>query len=165
MHATGSRYQALGGIKSLRQRSDLGRRFPQRSLRRNRKITKDLHLMLLNQLLHVSWVIQAVKSWITRERTLVPDPLGVSSHLQRDRNQALLGEYADLHYLGRLGRGVLFRPPQIRELHTMRPREVYGFRVSLIVVSAYAKATYIPHQTHDFVSLLEFIKETMGYRR
>src|SRR5215831_10230735 len=90
MHATGSRYQALGGIQSLRQRSDLGRRFPQRSLRRNRKITKDLHLMLLNQLLHVSWVIQAVKSWITRERTLVPDRLGVSSHLQRDRNQALL---------------------------------------------------------------------------
>jgi len=41
---------------------------------------------------------------------------------------------------------------------------MYGFRVPLIVVSAYVKATYIPHQTHDFASLLKFIEETMGYR-
>jgi len=35
---------------------------------------------------------------------------------------------------------------------------VYGFRVPLIVVSPYAKASYISHTTHDFGSILKFIE-------
>lgn len=35
---------------------------------------------------------------------------------------------------------------------------VYGFRVPLIVVSAYAKAGYISHSQHDFGSILKFIE-------
>ena len=38
----------------------------------------------------------------------------------------------------------------------------YGFRVPLIVVSPYAKASYISHVTHDFGSILRFIEETYG---
>jgi phospholipase C len=37
---------------------------------------------------------------------------------------------------------------------------VYGFRVPLIVVSPYAKAAYISHNTHDFGSILKFIETT-----
>lgn len=39
---------------------------------------------------------------------------------------------------------------------------VYGFRVPLIVVSPYAKASYISHVNHDFGSILNFIEETFG---
>lgn len=44
----------------------------------------------------------------------------------------------------------------------------YGFRVPLIVVSPYAKAHYVSHQTHDFGSILRFIEDnyklgTLGY--
>jgi len=75
---------------------------------------------------------------------------------QRDRKQPLLVEYADLHYLGRLGEGFTVPPPQALVNCTQWGYGyVYGFRVPLIVVSAYAKATYIPHQTHDFASLSE----------
>ena len=35
---------------------------------------------------------------------------------------------------------------------------VYGFRVPLIDVSPYAKATYISHVTHDLGSILKFIE-------
>jgi phospholipase C len=35
---------------------------------------------------------------------------------------------------------------------------VYGFRVPLIVVSPYARAQYISHQTHDFGSILKFVE-------
>jgi phospholipase C len=38
----------------------------------------------------------------------------------------------------------------------------YGFRVPLIVVSPYAKAKYISHNTHDFGSMLKFTEETFG---
>jgi phospholipase C len=38
----------------------------------------------------------------------------------------------------------------------------YGFRVPLIVVSPYAKAKYISHNTHDFGSILKFIEENDG---
>jgi phospholipase C len=37
---------------------------------------------------------------------------------------------------------------------------VYGFRVPLIVVSPYAKASYISHVTHDVGSILKFIETT-----
>jgi len=44
----------------------------------------------------------------------------------------------------------------------------YGFRVPLIVVSAYAKQSYVSHVTHDFGSILKFIEEdfnlpSLGY--
>ena len=39
---------------------------------------------------------------------------------------------------------------------------VYGFRVPLIVVSPYAKASYISHGTHDFGSILKFIETTFN---
>src|SRR5581483_10260030 len=38
----------------------------------------------------------------------------------------------------------------------------YGFRVPLIVVSPYAKAGFVSHQTHDFGSILKFIEEVFG---
>ncbi|PYV55075.1 MAG: hypothetical protein DMG98_16530 [Acidobacteria bacterium] len=38
----------------------------------------------------------------------------------------------------------------------------YGFRVPLIVVSPYAKAGFVSHQTHDFGSILKFIEESFG---
>jgi phospholipase C len=38
----------------------------------------------------------------------------------------------------------------------------YGFRVPLIVVSPYAKAAYISHNTHDFGSILKFVEENYG---
>jgi phospholipase C len=39
---------------------------------------------------------------------------------------------------------------------------VYGFRVPLIVVSAYAKAGYISHQQHDFGSILKYVETNFG---
>lgn len=39
---------------------------------------------------------------------------------------------------------------------------VYGFRVPLIVVSAYAKRGYISHVRHDFGSILKYIEETFA---
>jgi len=38
----------------------------------------------------------------------------------------------------------------------------YGFRVPLIVVSPYAKPTYVSHVTHDFGSILKFIENNFG---
>ncbi len=38
----------------------------------------------------------------------------------------------------------------------------YGFRVPLIVVSPYAKAQYISHETHDFGSILKYIEQTFA---
>jgi phospholipase C len=38
----------------------------------------------------------------------------------------------------------------------------YGFRVPLIVVSPFAEAGFVSHQTHDFGSILKFIEETFG---
>jgi phospholipase C len=39
---------------------------------------------------------------------------------------------------------------------------VYGFRVPLIVVSPYAKASYISHRAHDFGSILKYIETTFN---
>jgi phospholipase C len=39
---------------------------------------------------------------------------------------------------------------------------VYGFRVPMIVVSAYAKPQYISHQQHDFGSILKFVETTFN---
>jgi len=39
---------------------------------------------------------------------------------------------------------------------------VYGFRVPLLVISAYAKAAYISHVNHDFGSILNMIEENFG---
>lgn len=43
-------------------------------------------------------------------------------------------------------------PSQIRDSYE------YGFRVPLIVISAYAKPAYISHVTHDFGSILKFVE-------
>jgi phospholipase C len=45
---------------------------------------------------------------------------------------------------------------------------VYGFRVPMIAISAYAKSAYISHVTHDFGSIMKFIETnfdlpTVGY--
>lgn len=45
---------------------------------------------------------------------------------------------------------------------------VYGFRVPLLVISAYARPAYISHVNHDFGSILKFIEEnfrlpSLGY--
>ena len=39
---------------------------------------------------------------------------------------------------------------------------LYGFRVPLIVISPYAKASYISHVSHDFGSILHFMEENFG---
>ena len=39
---------------------------------------------------------------------------------------------------------------------------VYGFRVPLIVVSAYTPASYVGNNTHDFGSMLRFTEKTFG---
>lgn len=49
-------------------------------------------------------------------------------------------------------------PPQMRNAYE------YGFRVPMMVVSPYAKPTYISHVTHDFGSILKFVEETFGLR-
>jgi uncharacterized repeat protein (TIGR01451 family) len=43
-------------------------------------------------------------------------------------------------------------PPNIRDSYE------YGFRIPLIVISAFAKPAYISHVTHDFGSILNFIE-------
>jgi phospholipase C len=45
---------------------------------------------------------------------------------------------------------------------------IYGFRVPLIVISPYAKASYVSHVNHDFGSILNFIEQnfrlpSLGY--
>lgn len=39
---------------------------------------------------------------------------------------------------------------------------IYGFRVPLIVISPYAKSSYISHVAHDFGSILRLIEEIFG---
>ncbi|MGC2449812.1 MAG: alkaline phosphatase family protein [Candidatus Sulfotelmatobacter sp.] len=39
---------------------------------------------------------------------------------------------------------------------------VYGFRVPLIVISPYARPSYISHVDHDFGSILHFVEESFG---
>jgi phospholipase C len=39
---------------------------------------------------------------------------------------------------------------------------VYGFRVPVIVVSPFARAGFVSHNTHDFGSILKLIEETFG---
>jgi|ERR1700722_9473659 phospholipase C len=64
------------------------------------------------------------------------------------------------------------RPEFAKQSSTRRsssgPGYVYGFRVPLIVVSPYAKAAYISHDTRDFGSILKYIEEnfvvsSLGY--
>jgi phospholipase C len=52
-------------------------------------------------------------------------------------------------------------PPQYPDPQT-GAYEGLGFRVPLIVVSAYAKAHYVSHQQHEIASTLHFIEETFG---
>ena len=60
-------------------------------------------------------------------------------------------------------------PPQVIDNGTSwGSGYVYGFRVPLLVISAYAKSAYISHVTHDFGSILKFIEQnfhlpSLGY--
>jgi phospholipase C len=47
-------------------------------------------------------------------------------------------------------------PPNIRDSYE------YGFRVPLIVISAFAKPAYISHGTHDFGSILKFVESAFS---
>ena len=47
-------------------------------------------------------------------------------------------------------------PPNIRDSYE------YGFRVPLIVISAFAKPAYISHLTHDFGSILKFVESAFS---
>ena len=47
-------------------------------------------------------------------------------------------------------------PPNIRDSYE------YGFRVPLIVISAFAKPAYISHVTHDFGSILKFVESSFS---
>ncbi len=47
-------------------------------------------------------------------------------------------------------------PPNIRDSYE------YGFRVPLIVISAFAKPAYISHVTHDFGSILKFVESAFS---
>ena len=54
-------------------------------------------------------------------------------------------------------------PPQaIKDGTSWGSGYVYGFRVPLIVVSPYARATYISHLNHDFGSILNLIEKTFS---
>jgi phospholipase C len=39
---------------------------------------------------------------------------------------------------------------------------IYGFRVPLIVISAYTRSHYISHVNHDFGSILRFVEENFS---
>ena len=39
-----------------------------------------------------------------------------------------------------------------------------GFRVPLLVISAYAKAHYVSHQQHEFGSILKFAEKALGLK-
>ncbi len=54
-------------------------------------------------------------------------------------------------------------PPQvINDGKSWGSGYVYGFRVPLIVISAYAKPAYISHVNHDFGSILTFVEQSLG---
>ncbi len=48
-------------------------------------------------------------------------------------------------------------PPTVETLPDGSPLR-YGFRVPCLVISPYARSSYVSHQTHSFVSLLRFVE-------
>jgi phospholipase C len=55
-------------------------------------------------------------------------------------------------------------PPQIGQSNGWGQSYVYGFRVPLLVVSAYTPAGYVSNVTHDFGSLLRFVESNFDLR-
>jgi len=53
-------------------------------------------------------------------------------------------------------------PPQIGQSNGWGQSYVYGFRVPLIVVSAYTPSGYVSNTNHDFGSLLRFAETSFG---
>jgi phospholipase C len=53
-------------------------------------------------------------------------------------------------------------PPQIGQANGWGASYVYGFRVPLLVVSAYTPAGYVSNANHDFGSLLRFVETNFG---
>jgi phospholipase C len=53
-------------------------------------------------------------------------------------------------------------PPQLGQPNGWGTSYVYGFRVPLLVVSAYTPAGYVSNANHDFGSMLRFVETTFG---
>jgi phospholipase C len=53
-------------------------------------------------------------------------------------------------------------PPQIGQSNGWGKSYVYGFRVPLIVVSAFTPAGYVSNVNHDFGSVLRFVERNCG---
>lgn len=53
-------------------------------------------------------------------------------------------------------------PPQIGQSNGWGKSDVYGFRVPLIVVSAFTPAGYVSNANHDFGSVLKFVETNFG---
>jgi phospholipase C len=53
-------------------------------------------------------------------------------------------------------------PPQIGQQNGWGANYVYGFRVPLLVVSAYTPAGYVDNGNHDFGSILRFVENNFG---
>ena len=53
-------------------------------------------------------------------------------------------------------------PPQIGQPNGWGTSYVYGFRVPLLVVSAYTPAGYVSNANHDFGSILRFVETNFG---
>jgi len=117
------------------------------------------------QLPAVSWVIPAVQnsdhagattttggpSWVAA----IVNAIGTSSYWS---NTAIVITWDDWG-----GWYDHVSPPQVIDDGTSwGSGYVYGFRVPLIVISPYAKASHISHVTHDFGSVLNLIENTFG---
>jgi phospholipase C len=53
-------------------------------------------------------------------------------------------------------------PPIVNDGVSWGSGYIYGFRVPLVVISPYAKASYISHEMHDFGSILKFLEGTFN---
>lgn len=53
-------------------------------------------------------------------------------------------------------------PPQLGQPNGWGKSYVYGFRVPLLVVSAYTPSGYVDNATHDFGSILHFVESNFG---
>ncbi len=124
-----------------------------------------------NQLPAVSWVIPASQnsdhagstattggpSWVTA----IVNVIGTSAYWS---NTAIIVTWDDWG-----GWYDHVPPPQVINNGTSwGSGYLYGFRVPLLVISPYAKASYISHVTHDFGSILSFIEQnfrlpSLGY--
>jgi len=109
-----------------------------------------------NQLARVSWVIPDGKYSDHAGLTDGSGPAWVASIVNAIGNSAYWPNTTIIITWDDWGGWYDHVPPQIVNSYE------YGFRVPLIVVSPYARASYISHVTHDFGSILKLIEETYG---